>query len=317
LTDGWTWSGDITGLASEMRDQGITLSVVAAGDGSAEYLADLAASGGGQYYPARDILSVPDFFLKETVKAVGRYIVEEPFYPLPGVPSPVLRGLDETALPVLLGYNGTTPKSTARVALTTSRGDPLLATWQYGLGRAAVWTSDVKGQWAGDWVAWDGFARFAAQLVGWTLSAPRVEGFTVRAALEDTGTAITAEATDQDGRPRNFLVISATIVGPDLQTSEAPLTQVGAGRYQALAGASQPGVYLVQLSVREGDVALGQQTLGLVAPYSPEYKASGTDLALLGELARVTGGGALTQPAAFTICSRQPAPTRSGGHCCW
>jgi Mg-chelatase subunit ChlD len=307
LTDGWTRSGDISGLARDMRDQGITLSVVAAGDGSAEYLADLAANGGGRYYPARDILSVPDFFLKETVKAVGRYIVEEPFYPLPGVPSPVLRGLDATALPVLLGYNGTTAKGTAHVALTTPQGDPLLATWQYGLGRAAVWTSDAKGQWAGDWVAWNGFARFAAQLAGWTLPAPRVEGLAAQATLEDNGAAITAQATDQDGRPRNFLVISATVLGPDLQRAEAPLAQVGAGRYETLAEVSQPGVYLVELAVREGDAMLGQQTLGLVVPYSPEYKASGTDRALLGELARVTGGGALEQPAAAFVHNLQPA----------
>ena len=53
--------------------------------------------------PRQDILAVPDFFLKETVHAVGRYLVEEPFYPLPGAPSPVLRGLDAAGLPLLSG----------------------------------------------------------------------------------------------------------------------------------------------------------------------------------------------------------------------
>jgi hypothetical protein len=56
-------------------------------------------------------LRVPDFFLKETVRAAGQYIVEEPFYPLPAMPSPALRGLDPAALPLLLGYNGTSPKT--------------------------------------------------------------------------------------------------------------------------------------------------------------------------------------------------------------
>jgi hypothetical protein len=111
LTDGWVRRGDLTPLAREMQEQGITLSIVAAGGGSAEYLAQLAESGGGRYYPAVDILRVPDFFLKETVKATGQYIVEEPFYPLPVGSSSVLRGLDPAALPLLLGYNGVTPKS--------------------------------------------------------------------------------------------------------------------------------------------------------------------------------------------------------------
>jgi Mg-chelatase subunit ChlD len=306
LTDGWTNSGDVSALAQQMKDEGITLSVVAAGGGSAEYLAGLAASGGGRYYPAEDILSVPDFFLKETIKAVGRYIVEEPFYPLPSSPSPVLRGLDAAALPALLGYNGTTPKGTARVVLSTPRGDPLLATWQYGLGRAAVWTSDVKGQWATEWVSWDGFGRFAAQLVGWTLPAPRVEGLAAEAQLQADGAAIQVEATDQDGRPRNFLNVTATLVGPDLAKTEVALKQSGAGRYGALAQVEQPGTYLVQLDVREGETALGQQTLGLVVPYSPEYRASDTDRALLSQLAGVTGGDELRAPEATFLHNLRP-----------
>ncbi len=298
MTDGWVHAGELTGLAREMQDQGITLSVVAAGGGSAQYLAELAQSGGGRYYPAADILRVPDFFLKETVKAVGEYIVEEPFYPLPSLPSPVLRGLDPTALPLLLGYNGTTPKGTARVILGTPRGDPLLATWQYGLGRAAVWTSDLKGQWATDWLAWEGFARFAAQLVGWTLPAPQVEGIAAQATLKDGQAAVRVEASDEAGRPRNFLEVSAALIGPDLQTVKVALDQIGPGRYEALVELVRPGTYVVQLGVREGDRPLGQQTLGLVVPYSPEYKVSGTNRSLLSELARLTGGGELPEPVA-------------------
>ncbi|GAB4539312.1 MAG: VWA domain-containing protein [Anaerolineae bacterium] len=307
LTDGWVHQGDLTPLARQMQEEGITLSVVAAGGGSAEYLAQLAESGGGRYYPAVDILRVPDFFLKETIQAVGEYIVEEPFYPLPAGPSSILRGLDPAAMPPLLGYNGTTPKSTALVALSTPRGDPVLAAWQYGLGRAAAWTSDLKGQWATEWVAWDGFPRFAAQLVGWTLPAPQVEGLSAQAWLEEDGAVIQVEAVETEagsvetggpGRPRNFLDVSATLIGPNLETREVRLEQVGAGHYQAQVSLAEPGAYLVRLAVSHEGRALGQETLGLVVPYSPEYRASGTDTALLSQLARLTGGGPLLEPAA-------------------
>ena len=298
MTDGWVREGELTPLATEMRDHGITLSVVAAGEGSARYLEELAQSGGGRYYPAVDILRVPDFFLKETVQAVGRYIIEEPFYPLPAMPSPVLRSLDPAALPLLLGYNGTTPKGTARVVLGTLRGDPLLATWQYGLGRAAAWTSDLKGRWAADWLSWDGFGRFAAQLVGWTLPAPQVEGLSARATLQDDRAVVHVEATDQAGQPRNFLDVTATLIGPDLEPQQVPLPQVGAGQYEATADLVQPGTYLVRVGVAQGEEALGQQVLGLVVPYSPEYRATGTDRTLLDELARRTGGSELLEPLA-------------------
>jgi uncharacterized membrane protein len=293
MTDGWVRTGELTELAQEMKEQGITLSVVAAGEGSAEYLASLSQLGGGSYYPATDIFRVPEFFLKETVKSVGEYIVEEPFYPLPSAPGPVLRGLDTASLPPLLGYNGTTGKNTARMDLLTPRGDPLLATWQYGLGRSAAWTSDLKGQWAKEWLAWPGFERFAPQLVSWVLPAPKVEGLTTGISLKDGQAVVELSAIDQTGLPLNFLEGSAAIIDPDLETLHAPLKQVGSGKYEATARVNKPGTYLVRLGVNQGDQSLGQVTLGFVVPYSPEYRSSGVNSGLLNELALVTGGGLL------------------------
>ncbi|MFN2237427.1 MAG: VWA domain-containing protein, partial [Anaerolineales bacterium] len=301
LTDGWVHETALLNQASEMEKEGITLSVVAAGGGSARYLEELAQRGGGTYYPAVDIMQVPDFFLKETVTAVGRYIIEEPFYPLPGMSSPILANLDPMDLPPLYGYNGTTPKSSARLDLITPQGDPLLATWQYGLGRAVAWTSDVENRWASQWLAWDEFPSFAAQLVGWTLPAPKVEGLTASAWVEENHGVIDLEAVDENGAPRNFLYAHASLVGPDLGVSETELSQISPGHYQTEFTLSKPGTYLVRLGVNQGDNSLGQELLGLVVPYSPEYRISGIDLPFLRELARITGGDQLVEPiAAFT-----------------
>lgn len=292
MTDGWVHTGDMTALAEQMREEGITLSVIAAGEGSAEYLRALSESGGGRYYPAVDMMSVPDVFLKETVKSVGEYIIEEPFYPLPYSPGPALRGIDETMLPGLLGYNGTSPKTAARQDLLTPRGDPLLASWQYGLGRSAVWTSDFKGQWGSEWVKWEEFSRFSAQLVGWLLPSPKEEGLNASISIEDEGAVLRLDAQDNDGRPLNYLDARARLITPDLKTLETQLSQIGPGQYEAVMRADQPGTYLVQLGVQ----GKGQLTLGMVVPYSPEYRAGGTNRGLLDELARLTGGGPLAEP---------------------
>jgi hypothetical protein len=166
----------------------------------------------------------------------------------------------------------------------------LLATWQYGLGRSAAWTSDMKGQWAQEWLEWRDFPRFAAQLVGWVLPAPKVEGLSAEATLEDGQAVIQLEAVDSSGHPLNFLDAKAKIVDPELESVEITLKQVGAGQYQASHTVSTPGNYLVRLGVNDGDQSLGQITLGLVVPYSPEYKISGIDRGLLAELASITGG---------------------------
>jgi hypothetical protein len=195
------------------------------------------------------------------------------------------------------------------------------------LGRAAAWTSDLKGQWAAAWLAWDGFPRFAAQLVGWTLPAPQVEGLSAQASLpigplrgEDDRAVIRVEAVEplpldagaagQAGRPRDFLEVSASLIGPDLQTQDLALPQVGPGRYAAEVELSQPGTYLVRLGVSEAGKAMGQQTLGLVVPYSPEYQTTDVDLAWLNELARLTGGHALAEPGA-AFAHNLPAAERA------
>ena len=147
LTDGWSTSGQYDAIIAKMKADGITLSTVGAGGGANPFLEQLAKQGGGRFYAATNPTSIPDIFLKETQQVSGQQIVEEPFFPIQTSSSPILRGLD-AGLPQLLGYNGTTIKSAAQSVLVSARDDPLLAQWQYGLGRSVAWTSDSTGRWA-------------------------------------------------------------------------------------------------------------------------------------------------------------------------
>ncbi|MBA3533510.1 MAG: VWA domain-containing protein, partial [Ardenticatenales bacterium] len=174
LTDGWSRAGDFKALAERLAEEGITLSVVAAGSGSSNDLAALAEAGGGAYYPAAAMEDVPQIFLKETIRIAGRYIIEEPFVPtLMNTSSTILTGLPlDQPIPPLLGYNGTTLKGDATQIMMTPQQDPLLATRRYGLGRTVAWTSDLSGRWAEEWLEWEGFADFASQMVAWSFPDP-------------------------------------------------------------------------------------------------------------------------------------------------
>ena len=309
LTDGWVRTGELHTLAQQMSSRGITLSIVAAGDGSALYLKEVASLGGGQYYPAKSSLDIPDFFLKETIQSAGKYIIEGAFFPLQAAPSPLLRSLDTKSLPYLLGYNGVSAKKTARLDLITPQGDPLLASWQYGLGRSVAWTSDLKGQWAGSWVEWDGFGRFAAQLVGWTIPAQRAEGLSFDAKIDGNNAVVKVTAVKPDGSAWNFLTGSVSIVDPNNETHEFELKQVAPGRYQIESAANRPGIYLLRVGMNQDDQSLGQTTLGLVVPYSPEYKASGLDRFLLESLSGATGGAEIVEPSGAFIHNLASIPS--------
>src|SRR5256885_11081522 len=56
-------------------------------------------------------------------------------------------------------------KEKSEVLLESPREDPLLVRWQYGLGRTAAFTSDLKDRWAVNWLRWNGYSKFWSQLV--------------------------------------------------------------------------------------------------------------------------------------------------------
>ncbi len=258
LTDGWSRSGQYDQILAKMKADGITLSTVGAGGGANPFLAQLAAQGGGRYYAAANPASIPDIFLKETEQVAGQQIIEEPFFPIQTSSSPILRGLDQ-GFPQLLGYNGTTAKSAAQTVLVTARDDPLLAQWQYGLGRSVAWTSDSTGRWATNWIAWPGFAKFFSQVVGWTFPGEEAGGIEASFEVKDGRTTLHVQSVQPDGSPRDFYTTSAVLVGPDLEPVEAELDQVAPGVYEKDLGAIASGAYAVRITqIRPGYGSLGQ-----------------------------------------------------------
>jgi uncharacterized membrane protein len=277
LTDGWSRSGQYDEIIARMKAAGITLSTVGAGGGANPFLEQLAKQGGGRFYAAANPASIPDIFLKETQQVSGQQIIEEPFFPIKTSSSPILRGVEDAGLPRLRGYNGTTAKPAAQTVLVTARDDPLLAQWQYGLGRSVAWTSDSTGRWARDWLGWTGFSRFFSQLVAWTFPGEETGG--IEASFDTVGsqTTLHVESVEDDGSPRDFYATQAAVIGPDLTPAQVSLAQIAPGVYEAPLGELGPGAYAVRISQqRPGSTPLGR-TVGLVAPTAAEYRQLGAN----------------------------------------
>jgi uncharacterized membrane protein len=297
ITDGWSQSGDYDELLEDMQAAGITLSTIGTGGGSADLLRELAEESGGRYYDAADATRIPDIFLRETIRTAGEQIVEETFQPVPSQPSEILDGLDAGRLPQLFGYNATTAKGTATVALLTARDDPLLAQWQYGLGRAVAWTSDARQTWATPWIGTPEFGTLTAQLVAWTLPPQDSEGIDVRFSPgEDGELDVEVTSFDDEGAPRNFYRTVLRLVSPDLEPMQTLLEQVGPGRYAGTVRAEEPGAYLVRVAQTfedETGTDAASRTLGIVSPAAEEYRRLGVDADALAGFAEAGRGRTL------------------------
>lgn len=288
LTDGIAES-NYSDLIAQMRAAGVTISTVAIGDDANPNLVDVANAGGGRFYRVTRVEDVPRIFLQETIIAAGRDIVEQRIEPQAGLPSPVVRSLG--GLPPLYGYNGTEVREAARTLLFTPDGKPLLAQWQYGLGRVVAWTSDTQGRWARDWIAWDQFPRFAGGLAD-LLLPPRESGsLELRATAAGPRAFLELTAQDEQGRPLNNLVIAGRAVDPQNQGAAVQFQQIGPGQYRAVVDTSSPGVYLAQVAASDAEGRqIGVAVTGIVVSYSLEYSAQRENLPLLAEVAGISGG---------------------------
>ncbi|HEY8476988.1 MAG TPA: VWA domain-containing protein, partial [Chloroflexota bacterium] len=298
LTDGLTPPADWERLVGRMRDRQITLSTLAIGsDADGNLLRHLAALGEGRFHATNDPFDVPQLVVKETQEVARAALVEEQFRVQPGPADHGQLGIDLEAAPPLLGYVATSPKTSAQISLLTPQGDPLLAEWQYGLGRVVAWTSDARNRWASSWLGWPGFGQFWAQVIKRAAARSLDPNRQVTVSMEENEAVVRIDVVGDDRRYENFLDTVAVVVGPDGAQEEVPMPQVGPGRYEGRFPVGEQGAYAIQVVQRNeaGEVVANQPT-GLAVPYSPEYRLLGGDARLLAELVRSTGGAVITAP---------------------
>src|SRR5690606_13480037 len=185
-------------------------------------------------------------------------------------------------------YVVTIPKSRTEVHLEGPEGDPVLATWSVGTGRAGVFTSDFSNRWGHAWTSWEGASRLFGQLsrqLARRAEDPRVR---LQAEFENGGLAIRATALDARGRRDTFRRLRVVVSGPEGYQRTAPLEVIGPGHFGLELSPSRPGAYVMTLvdDVTGEPLATG----GAVLASGIEQRPVGTDRALLGRVATLTGG---------------------------
>ncbi len=297
---------DFMSLARQIANDKVTITALAIGDAAQKLMQAIAMAGNGEYVPVQNLNQLPKI-LTEAVRQTQKYTIQEPFQPVINeTGSQILAGIND--LPKLYGYIATSEKEFASIHIRSHEDHPILAAWNYGLGRSVAFTSDAKPRWAKDWMAWENFGKFWGQVVNWVTPATDhnadfdlnvshsngVGTVTIETTLSGKGFPSHKEFPSHGGRLSQKFDVR--VVYPNTEGKVVEIAQVRPTRYEGEFPISEHGAYLVTAQRKTGgqnenraDV-IGSQTASLVVSYPAEFARFETNHPLLKRIAQRTNG---------------------------
>ena len=263
---------------------------------------------------------LPQIFIKEA-SIVKRSLIHEEEGGIPirmnDASSEAVKGFAQ--VPPVFGMVLTSKKNDPKVVLALAAGkmnDPILAHWQTGLGKAAVFTSDAHNKWASPWVSSPEYGKFWAQVVRSVARPPMSTDFDVQVVQNGDRAKVVVEAVNRDSEFLNFMSITGTVAGPGAGDDERlgkpmRLVQTGPGTYEGEFDVKEAGNYVVALNYR-GRANAGEEPssglllTGLSRSTSAELRDLRSNAAKLREIADRTRGRVLPpfDPAAADVFTR-------------
>ncbi|HEY8750681.1 MAG TPA: hypothetical protein VIM11_22040, partial [Tepidisphaeraceae bacterium] len=240
-----------------------------------------------------DFNQLPKIFIKEAT-VVRRTLIHTDSEGIPmqlvDPSSEFVKGL--SGFPDVFGMVLTTRKSDPKVVMPIAAGkmhDPIMAHWQTGLGRSAVFTSDASAIWASRWLGSTLYSKFWAQMVRGVSRPPMSSDFDVQTNIVGDKGKIVVEAVGKDNKYLNFLNIEGTVLGPDMKNVPVKLVPTGPGTYEAQFDAKTSGNYVLGLQY-SGKDGSGVLRSGAAMNTEPEYRELKSNDRLLNEIAARTNG---------------------------
>ena len=289
------------GVVKALANSGISVSTVAVGTHGAagsRIMANIAKATGGKYYQVQNPNALPKIFQREARRVAQPLIYENNagFRPQVKYSHEMLGSI--SSLPPIKGFVMTTKKESALVEVSlispqpgAERNRTILASWNYGLGKAVAYTTDCGVRWAKDWTDWENYDKFFGQMIVWSMRPPADEGnYTVATDVRDGQVRVVVTALDKNDAFLNFLDMTGGVVrpGPDLETTELRMEQTAPGRYLGTFPAGDSGSYFVMVNPGMGRAPI---RTGVNIPYSDEFRVRTTNEGLLDQLTRLTPEG--------------------------
>ncbi|HVX33611.1 MAG TPA: VWA domain-containing protein [Solirubrobacterales bacterium] len=306
LTDGISEPGTYAELLPGLKKGKISVATVALGaEADFNLLKQIAADTGGNYYATENARELPKIFDKETRLNTRTVRLRGEIGVSAGDPSPITGSLVGEHLPPLGGNVVTELKPGAEAALLgqdkNHPPDPMLAQWQYGSGRVAVWTPGLTPEWAGEWLGHERLFQDAGRWVERGVAPPPLTPSLA------PGDQRTLEVDPVDGRGRSIVLeaLEGTLTSPTGKSIPLRFEEAAPGRWTAPLPALPAGEYQYAL-VSAGAGAL---TGTLAVPYQAEFRLGRIDTTPLGPLAAATAG--------TTFSAADPGAIEGSAHRIW
>lgn len=257
---------------ADMRATGVTCSTVGVATHSAaedKKMIEIAegAAKGGKYYAVKKPDDLPAIYMRESRRVSQSFLYTQQFNPKLILRSGATDKLDDP-LPDLHGFVRTTLKASALAEMhiegprTFDQRFPILATWQYGLGRSAAFTSDARtkpGQqegWDRKWAGSEIYLKFWEQVVGWAMRGLETDRLVLTTEYREGKVRVVVEARDDNNKPLTDLKLEGKVSSPGgLQEGKAPIElkfeQRAGGYYEAEFKAEEAGSYIVNAQARQ------------------------------------------------------------------
>jgi hypothetical protein len=202
----------------------------------------------------------------------------------------ILDGVDIENAPALRGYVRFQARPTADTLLDADPTDPLLVRWQYGLGRAAVFTSDAKNRWAVNWVTWPGFDRLWANIFRDLL--PHAPASEATADFDRASNLLVIDYRLTPNVPEPAMIPDIFALGPNNFHAPLKVSKIAAGHFRASLNIGQnQGLFRVR--PLEDSPAFPEVGFYRQEDEMLEY---GSNEPLLREIASATGGRFRPEP---------------------
>jgi len=285
LTDGISEEGDSMTLSREALANHVTISTVGLGqDVNRAFLEKVAQLSQGKSYFLNEPAGLEQIVLRDVQEHTGSTAVEKDVRPEVVSKAEILDGVGLENAPPLRGYVRFVARPTADLLLRADVQDPLLVRWQYGLGRAAVFTSDAKNRWAVNWVTWPGFDKLWANIFRDLL--PHAQSSEAGAELDRASNELVVDYRLGRNVPEPAVPPEIYAFGPNGFQAPLKVSKLGGGHYLARVDIGErQGLFRVRPLVESRafpEVGLYRQ--------EDEMTEYGTNDQLLRQVADATGG---------------------------